>query len=572
MRGRVPRLSAASSGNKAQTAPTNGEWRMGAHGNVESIGPLCVVRLAMPAFCSLLTPPSRWPAALPFGLLTALSLGLLSGCGGGGGGGGGDAASAPTVSSSGTGFPLGVSVASPLAVLGTTLSLNSQSDLVRAVAQGLATLNSSQINANRLFQDTRLLSALCYGPSVNYESHDDGAPGNTGTLNGGGVAMWRSQNADGQPCAVAQLNTQLGPVTEQMQQAMLLSAALRDVVTSSGTTRLPDPGTTLDLRSAFTDRVQALLSGVSIDTATVSAADDASLYTYRLVLRRGTGNSAESLEISTIHTPNDNAHRFAGVTRLTHGHLSTRYGYGCTDAVDGTSNLYRVSQVTTLGYNRYDDQISTRLRAAHYCGTATPSSSSHFDEIAASVESGELNPAVVLTSNIQSGVKGWRRDLIRFSSDWNLSSGTADHLHGWQILPQDGAGRLFAVHQSRTGASTATAIYHAFGADLAGSDGTLLGMYCNWNGPNPGGRVLVSAFQRQDLTLTGGAWRLESEALAYGPTHTCQASTSMRFVDGTGALVAGRGADSDELDRPTGLRTDVQSEIVERGYWPPLLF
>ena len=40
-----------------------------------------------------------------------------------------------------------------------------------------------------------------------------------------------------------------------------------------------------------------------MQSATVSAASDAALYTYRLVLTRGSGGSAESLEVTLRHTP-----------------------------------------------------------------------------------------------------------------------------------------------------------------------------------------------------------------------------------------------------------------------------
>ena len=242
-------------------------------------------------------PPLTWPTVSRVGAVwgvLALATLAMPGCGGGGGGGGGGSSSGPTVSTSGIGFPIGLGVASPTAVSGSTLVAQTQSDWVRAIAQGEATPNGTQLNADKLFQDTRLQSANCYSPSINYESHDDGAANNVGTLNAGGVALWRSTDGAGQPCSVAQLNTQLAPVTEQLQQGVLISAALRRAVSTSGSGNLPDPGATRDLRSALTSAIGSLLVGVSIDTATVSAASDASLYTYRVVLRRGTGASAET--------------------------------------------------------------------------------------------------------------------------------------------------------------------------------------------------------------------------------------------------------------------------------------
>jgi hypothetical protein len=44
-------------------------------------------------------------------------------------------------------------------------------------------------------------------------------------------------------------------------------------------------------------------------------------------------------------------------------------------------------------------------------------------------------------------------------------------------------------------------------------------------------------------------------------------------ANGDTTLASGEGASTASgLDAPTGGRTDVQSEVIERGYWAPTLF
>ncbi|MCC7545401.1 MAG: hypothetical protein IT506_07920 [Aquabacterium sp.] len=513
-------------------------------------------------------------------LLTTLGVAcaaLLASCGGGGGGGGGSSAPA-VVYSVGNAFPLGVSTHSPTALISGTMALSSSSSLVSAVAEGQQGLDNAMVNASGLFDPGLLSHARCYGPTVAFTNHDD-QPGTDGTLAAGDVGIWRAvdSTASGAPaCSVSELNTQLDAITAQTRQGMLLMAALRRAAAVTGTNRLPDPGVTLDLRSDMSSQLSSLLPGVTVQSATIVAAGDASQYTYRMVLRQGSGTSAESLEVVLLHTPNDTSYRFAGVLRLTHSRLSNAASYGCSDVIDNGTGLYKVAHVTSLGYNRYDDALSTRLRSGQYCGGPSSSGSgSHFQDVVTPTESGELNPMIALSnSGARSGVKGWRRELLRYSADVNLSSLVGDHLHAWQATPVDGKSRIFLVHTDLSGGTRTAQAFHAFGDDFSTSDGTLLGMYCNWSGPGASHASTTAAFQSQSLTLTAGTWAITQSAIQYAPTNSCAATSGMNFdANGDTTLASGEGASTASgLDAPTGGRTDVQSEVIERGYWAPTLF
>ena len=434
------------------------------------------------------------------------------------------------------------------------------------------------VSVSGLFDPALLSHASCYGPAVAFSNHDD-QPGTSGATALGDVAMWSAVDAQasGTPaCSASELNTQLGPLTEQTRQGLLLTAALRRAAAVNGTTRLPDPGATLDLSTAMTSQLSTLLPGVTVQTATIKASSDASQYTYRMVLRRGSGTAAESMELVLLHTPNDTSYHFAGVLRMTHSRLSNSATYGCSDVIDSTTGLYKVAHVTSLGYNRYDDALMTRLRSGQYCGgPSSTSSTSYFEDIAAATESGELNPSVALgNSGLRSGSKGWRRELLRYSADVNLNNLSGDYLHAWQTKAIDGKSRIFLVHTDLSGSTRTAQVFHAFGDNFGTSDGTLVGMYCNWSGPNASHTSAVAAFQSQSLTLTAGAWAVNQSALSYAPTNACSSTSAMNFdVNGDGTLSGGEGASATiGLDAPSGGRTEVQAEVLDRGYLAPTLF
>lgn len=511
--------------------------------------------------------------------LSALAAAALASCGGGGGGGSstdsGTTAPSTTVSV-GAGFPLAVSVQSPTALSGGTLAYVSGTNSVTAVAEGSQSLNSSLVTVAGLFGTATLSHANCYGPTVAYANHDDSTT--SGTLSVGDVAMWTDDDTHttGSPaCSVAELDTQLGPIATQTQQSLLLTAAMRRTAATTGSGALPDPGASRDLTTQMAAQLAGLLGGVTVQSATISALSDASQYSYRLVLQRGSGSSAETLEVVLLHTPNDTSERFAGVLQLTHSRLTASSTYGCTDTVDGGTSLYKVAHVTSLGYNRYDDALSTRLRSAQFCGGAANGSTSHFADVSTVTESGEMDTTVFLdASGLRRAVKGWKRELVRYSADVNLSAFTGDYLHAWQNTPQETNSRVFLVHGGLSGNTRSALVFHAFGGDLSLSDGTLSGMYCNWAGPGASHASVTAAFQSQSLSLGAGSWSRLSSAIHYAPTNSCGASGSMSYDangDGTRGSTEGAGTSSG-LDLPTGGRTDVQSEAIERGYWAPTLF
>lgn len=530
--------------------------------------------------------------------------GLLQACGGGGGGGGntsGEAAGVPNAGATPTStwpFPFGMSVASPTALapasdvrsggmgiesLGLSTTMTTQQAVLSSQAEAVATgrlslSGSGLLDVATLFDTSARSHATCYGQTVGYTHHDN-ASGASGTLPAGEVAIWRATDDSSTPqaCAVAEVNAQSQALGAQAHQAVLMLAALRDQVAnnSNGSVAMPAAGGTTDVTSVANTLLAPALPGVSIQSASVALSAGGSEYTYRLLLTRGSGANAQSLEISMLHTPADTDAHFAGTLRMALSYLSTDASIGCSDQLDSSSGRYKVARLTSVGYNRQDQWLSLRLRAGQYCGKST--SNTQFDDLAATAMSGELDPAVYLTGNVRGTTKGWRQGFVRMGNDLLVSAQTSDFMLAWQDQPLNGTShaRLFAGHSSLdTGAQSRTlALFHGYTNDISATDGTMLGMACNWNGPGST-KTLHNAYQYQSVSLSSSAtsWGLLSSNIAYAPTNSCQSSSSMSFdANGDGVLDSAEGQSFNAgLAVPTG-SNDVQDELQQQGFLAPVL-
>lgn len=560
------------------------------------------------------TPPSlapleRSPRAARLRTLrlatTALTVaGLLHACGGGGGGGGTGSEAAGVPNAGGAAptstwpFPFGMSVASPTALapasdvipgalgiddLGLNTTQTTQQAVLSSQADAMATgrlslSGSALLDVGTLFDTSARSHATCYGQSVAYTHHDD-ATGTSGTLPVGEAAIWRATDDSGAPqaCAVAEVSAQSQALSAQAHQATLLLAAMRDQIAnnSQNNVALPTAGTTTDVTSLASNLLTPQLPGVSIPAASVTLNAGGSEYTYRLLLTRGSGTSAQSLEISLLHTPADTDAHYAGTLRMALAYLSPDASIGCTDQVDSSSGRYKVARLMSVGYNRQDQWLSLRLRAGQYCGK--PSSSNQFDELAATAMSGELDPAVYLPGHVRGTTLGWRQGFIRMGNDVLVSAQTSDFILAWQDQPLNGTShaRLFAGHSSLdTNAQTRTlALFHGYTNDISNTDGTMLGMACNWNGPGST-KALHNAYQYQAVSLGHSAtsWSLSTSNIAYAPTNSCQSSSAMSFdANGDGVLDSAEGQSFNSgLAVPTG-SNDVQDELQQQGFLAPVL-
>ena len=544
----------------------------------------------------------RHPATRAFASAVLASI-LMSACGGGGGGGGGgngggNGGSGSASSTSSTPFPFGMTLASPAALaavssvvpgalgivdLGVHASATPLqrvvSSQIDALANGRLSLTAAGLlDASALFDTSAPAHAACQGPAIAYLNHDD-APGSNGTLPRGSVAMW-SDTEPGDPtlpCGVAQLNAQTARLSTQTNQALLLMAALRHAVATSSTVRMPGPGQSVDLTPNASTLLTTLLGGISIQHASVALNDIGSEYTYRLVLNKGADASAQSLDITLLHTPAETDTRYAGVLQLTQSYLSTDASIGCTDQRDGASR-YKVARLTSLGYNRQDQWLSLRARAGQYCGHPGNTQFGHAGQLAALTMSGELDPSSYLSGSTRGLIKGWRQGFVRMGTDVLMSALTGDFVYAWQDRPQGGTGhaRLMAG-TSTLDVATGTRTLHIHQGhtdDIALTDGTLRGLICNAGGPGSS-HTVRPLYQTQSMTLPAQAssWSLGTSRIRHAPTNNCEASLTMGFdANGDGALIGAEGTGTrHDLAAPTAPRIDVQDEIIEQGFLPPIL-
>jgi hypothetical protein len=530
---------------------------------------------------------------------TSLLLGLLlSACGGGGGGGGSSDATAGGHPTAAVAFPFGVSwgpataLASPSDVptgstgvsdlgLGTsrTPAQALVSAQVDAIANGRISLASSGwADTNALFNTAVDTHASCWSPAVAYAAHDD-SPGASGTLPAGEVSLWRDHDASDPQgaCAVAEVNTQLNALGAQAHQAMLMLSALRWRVAGDNTLGMPNSGQRTDLTAVAGGLLQPVLSGVSVAAASVAVNDDGSEQIYRLLLTRGSGASAQSLELTLLHTPADTDTHFAGTLQVALSYLGTDANLGCSDQRDG-SGRYKLARLLSLGYNRQDEWMSLRARSGLYCGNGNPMSASQMTDLGSLTLSGELDPAMYLSGSTRGGVAGWRKHFTRWSSDHLVSAQTSDFLLAWQAQPQGGAGHahLLAGHSALSTSTSTRQLSLAKGHtdDISVTDGVMLGLVCNVNGPGANATVF-SGFQWQQATLgpTDTSWKLSASQRQHAPTNACAASGSMRFdVNGDGNLgpTEGQGTQAD-LVTPSQTGLDAQDELNVRGFLSPVL-
>ncbi len=564
---------------------------------------------------------------LSLALLAALGLGA---CGGGGSGGeappAGSSESAANVAVS---FPSGLSVGSPAALSTSTSTvaaapafdgLRYAADWARAartawqlgdtrtlarlatglvpaptaqaapavepdLKAGAATLDkvltgdttvplASVLDMAKLFSASN--NANCYGPSVAYSSHQDGSPA-AGTLPGGDLGLWTATEGASQPCIAAQINARVSGVKARTRQGLLLAAVMRATVARNSLT-LPSAGASLDIQTQLQTALAAVpaMSGLTVGAATVALNGAGTEYTYRLVVNHGSGASAKTGEVVLRHTPGASASAYTGVMQVAGFELNNDAAFGCSDQIDSTTSRYKVARVSSLKYSRSGTAVAFSSRDGQYCGHAASTASAHYAaDVASFASDGQLNAAVKITGSTRGGTLGWRGSFTRFAGDFDRVTVAGNFLSVWQAGTGDDRARALAAHADYNTASEVRTLtgHFAFTNEISTTDGSLLGMVCNWAGPGnnhtPGAR-----FQTQTATLAPSAteYTLGTSLITYAPTTSCTSTTTAYDVNVDATIASGEGVGTAvALDVPTGTNT-VQQEINARGYAKPSLF
>lgn len=536
---------------------------------------------------------------------------LLSACGGGGSSGGELAlalVTSPTTAqasvSASESFPTGLVVASP-AELGSASAAASTTARALAVPLGAGAgraeltdmgarieavlAGDTSVSLGGLLSFGNLFlqgsNAGCYGPQLLYANHEDGSGTESGLLPSGDLGLWLPTDAaSGQPCVVAQLNERTAGVKHATRQGLLLMAVMRATIAGSGgTLAMPAAGFSTDLSTPFSTVLAAVpaLTGLTVHAATVSLDPFGKTYTYRLAVSRNAGTSAgRSGEIVLQHRPGATAAAYSGVLRVAGFDLVSDATFGCSDRMAG--GRYQRARVTTVRYSRQDDQIDFGARSGQYCGAPADLADADHASQVASLTAGELDPAVQLPAGAPGGAvvagtsTGWRGNFDRFGGRYDRTTGAGQFLYAWQAGTGDSHARALAVSSTydRTADSRTVQGYFAFTDALASTDGSLLGMVCNWAGP---GAVHTPAarFQSQTATLAGLASTFVATAshLGYAPTNACASTTTVFDANADGTLAAGEGLGTlPALDAPASPSVSVQDELVSRGYRQPGYF
>ena len=491
-------------------------------------------------------------------------------------------------------MPMGRAMAAPVKVPEASVVASE----IEAVASGTRTLHAvmSLRSMNHLFSASAS-NAECFGPTVDYAVHDH--DGTSGELPSGDLGMWTDDDTEGlvtQPCASAQLNARLQPVKKQFRQGMMLMAGMRRAVATESSLTLPAAGASTDLTSAFAARLALLVDAdpsdpsplpptPTVESATIALNGDGSVYTYRLVLSRGTGANAQTAEVVVRHTPGSASDEFGGLLHITVAGLSPDMNMGCSDERSGSD--YKVASVTSVRYQRGGTHVEFGARSGNYCGAPTSTAStSHLGDLAGVTSEGELDPDVYLAGSARGGAKGWRGNFSKFAGDFDSATLAGDFLYAWQAGTGDDKSRGFAVH-SDYNSSTEVRTMNAYYAYLQKlnppsadpTDSHLLGMICNWAGPG-NSHVPAMTFQSQalELTASGTGWQHTglpaSSRISYAPTTSCSSTGSMTYDrDGDGTIGVSEGSSvTHALDALTGANTTVHDELLSRDYVTPGYF
>ncbi len=310
-----------------------------------------------------------------------------------------------------------------------------------------------------------------------------------------------------------------------------------------------------------------------VEAATIERSQARNIWTYRL--RIGDATADARAEVILTHRPGTAATIHEGAMKVAVTRLSNDASIGCADETDAVG-LFKIAAVHTLRYGRNGNIINFSARHGHYCGHGDPSQADLAASIAALDANDELNPSVKIAGTVRGTSKGWRSGFSRFAGGYDRPTHSGNHLYAWQAGTGDTHARMFAVagtfntvSEERTGK-----VFYGYAADIAATNGALLGMICNWAGP---GNVHTpnDRFQYQELSLgtASPAWSLVGSKIRYAPTNNCNSSGTMQYdVDANGALFAGEGSNvTNDLDSK-GTSASVAAELASRGFTVPVYY
>lgn len=330
-------------------------------------------------------------------------------------------------------------------------------------------------------------NANCYGPSVNYSNHPDGAPA-AGTLPTGDLGLWAATEvATTEACAAAQINTLMESVSTYVDAALALEASAVCVLDGSSTA-LPSSGASVDFTSDFQTPFTTSNPSATLSSATVEA-NSSGFYEF---VFQGTTDGVKTFDVR-VRINKTSSTAFEG--RI--------FGFFTTADMDGFD----------VSFERSGNNGSARALAGTY-QTATSYSdlfdSNDYLDLADSAWSGNMNQAIInvdLTTNVG-----------QFSYAWQAGSG-------------DDKTRVFNAYTQASGSIVSGCGFFGYGDDFETNyslnTNQIDGFICNWAGPgndhSMGGTTGIAQKQCFDLNTSNGLFEEDASkrAITYAPNVAC---------------------------------------------------
>lgn len=502
-------------------------------------------------------------------LLIALLL-ISAGCGGSSA-----ISTSASSSSSSTVFPANFAITSPTKnsssssgseSAGLIKNLSSYYDVETAAINSILTATSLANCVGSYFGDllTPTDDASCYGPQIPYIDHPDSVGVSAdGTLPPGDLGIWDEvESSTTEACSAAQLNARMEGVTDKTSTALKTLASMICTINNTSSVSLPSAGSSVSIASEMNTMLAASsLSPVpTVNSATLVAASNTvgtTDYTYSINITYTISGSSVALQTNMTHRPLDaTGSTYKG--KLSYYYDSEDNQNNCNNSMDFGS--YATSDITELGSVTYERSSSTSLkfdaRTAQACGS---SNTDTFDS------DNILDPSEKSIIASQPGgpdTSGWAAGFTIMAADLDPTTNIGNYAFAWQAGVGDGTARTFNVNLKDSDSDTyleGTAFF-GYGEEIASSDaGTILGMYCNWAGPNGG--VGNDTSKRKDLVQrqvieensSSGLFVVTTSDILYAPTLSCD-------YDGTGTFTYDSDGDG-TID--TSASTPVTNSLID---------
>jgi hypothetical protein len=355
-------------------------------------------------------------------------------------------------------------------------------------------------------------NASCYGPTLTYTGHPDGAP-TGGNLPGGDLGIWSATGTGGEACAASQLNARMRGVSSYVDLGLFTMASVVCAL-NNNSQALPAAGANVDLTSLMSGKLTINGSAATVTAASISRSSTDSggqpVYTTSIT---ATQNSNLTYDIRLKHIPleTSNATYKGKVSVKVSNSTGTRDG-NCQDSASQGTN-----EATSVSYEKSSStNVRVMLKSAGFCtASADPyASATDFTVDLSKVSSGGVP-------------SGWGGNGNYVLAEYNPEAGTGTYFYAWQAGKGDGNTRVFNSIISGTSGSRTGTSFFGFGTAITGTSfaGKIDRMICNWAGPG-NSHTGVSKVQKQVMSESSGVFAPTSSFITYDPTNTCESNSN----------------------------------------------